>query len=120
LKTGPVQQIDIMPSILGYLNYDKPYFAFGQDVFSCLEENKFAVNYNNQLYQFFQGDCFLQFDGEKTKAFYYYQTDSLLQNNRVGKVEKQAEMEKYLKAIIQQYIVRMTENRLTFATSSEQ
>jgi phosphoglycerol transferase MdoB-like AlkP superfamily enzyme len=112
LETKPVQQIDIMPCILEYLNYDKPYFAFGQSVFSTREEDKFVVNYNNQLYQFFRQDCFLQFDGEKVKAVYNYKTDPLLQNNLVGKVEEEAEMESFLKAIIQQYVVRMTGNRL--------
>ncbi|MDR1437171.1 MAG: LTA synthase family protein [Candidatus Symbiothrix sp.] len=115
LKTGPVQQIDIMPGILGYLNYDKPYFAFGQDFFHTREEDKFVTNYNNQLFQFFRGDYFLQFDGEKVKSVYNYKTDPLLQDNRVGKVEEQAGMEEYLKAVIQQYLVRMAENRLTLA-----
>ncbi|MDR1198333.1 MAG: sulfatase-like hydrolase/transferase [Prevotellaceae bacterium] len=113
LKTEPVQQIDIMPSILGYLNYDQPYFAYGQDIFSTNENDKFTVNYSNQLYQFLQHDYFLQFDGQKVKSFYNYKTDTLLKNNLAGKVEEQQEMEHLLKAIIQQYVVRMTENRLT-------
>jgi phosphoglycerol transferase MdoB-like AlkP superfamily enzyme len=116
LKTLPVQQIDIMPSILGYLNYDKPYFAYGQDVFNTREEDKFVVNYNNRLYQFFRQDYFLQFDGEKTKSVYNYKSDIFLQNNLVGKVKEQSEMETLLKAVIQQYITRMTENRLTIET----
>jgi phosphoglycerol transferase MdoB-like AlkP superfamily enzyme len=115
LKTGPVQQIDIMPGILSYLNYDMPYFAYGQDLFNTSEEDKFVTNYNNQLFQFFRGDYFMQFDGEKVKSVYNYKTDPLLQNNLAGKVEEQAAMEKYLKAVIQQYIVRMAENRLTLA-----
>ncbi|MDR2087284.1 MAG: sulfatase-like hydrolase/transferase [Dysgonamonadaceae bacterium] len=112
LKTTPVQQIDLMPSILGYLNYDKPYFAFGQDIFNTNEDEKWAVNYNNGLYQLFFGDYFLQFDGEQTQAVYHYKTDVLLQNNLAGKVAAQPEMEQLLKAIVQQYIVRMTANRL--------
>jgi phosphoglycerol transferase MdoB-like AlkP superfamily enzyme len=112
LETLPVQQIDITPSILGYLNYDKPYFAFGQDVFSTNEADKFVVNYNNQLYQFFQHDYFLQFDGQGTKSVYNYKTDVFLRDNLAGKVTEQAEMETSLKAIIQQYIARMTSNRL--------
>jgi hypothetical protein len=36
----------------------------------------------------------------------------LLQNNLAGKVAAQPEMEQLLKAIVQQYIVRMTANRL--------
>ncbi|MDR2293529.1 MAG: LTA synthase family protein [Prevotellaceae bacterium] len=115
LKTFPVQQIDIMPSILGYLNYDKPYFAYGQDIFNTNEEDKFVVNYNNGLYQLLNRDYFLQFDGEKTKSIYNYKSDIFLENNRAGQVAEQPKMEKQIKAIIQQYIVRMTENRLRLA-----
>jgi phosphoglycerol transferase MdoB-like AlkP superfamily enzyme len=113
LKTLPVQQIDIMPSILGYLNYDKPYFAFGQDIFKTNGKDKFVATYNNRLYQFWQNDYFLQFDGQETKSVYNYQSDILLQNNCVGKVAEQDEMETLLKAVIQQYVTRMIENRLT-------
>jgi phosphoglycerol transferase MdoB-like AlkP superfamily enzyme len=109
----PVQQIDIMPSILGYLNYDKPYFAFGNDLFSKKDTTNFVVNYNNNIYQLLQNDYLLQFDGEKTRAVYNYKTDSLLEQNLLGEVKEQDKMETLLKAIIQQYIVRMTENRLT-------
>jgi phosphoglycerol transferase MdoB-like AlkP superfamily enzyme len=116
LKTVPVQQIDIMPSILGYLNFDKPYFAFGQDVFTTNEDEKFVVNYNSGTYQLFQHDYFLQFDGEKTKSIYNYKSDILLQNSLKKQVDEQPEMEKLLKAIIQQYIVRMMENRLRLET----
>lgn len=116
MKTFPVQQIDIMPSILGYLNYDKPYFAYGQDIFNTNEDEKFVVNYNNGLYQLLNNDYFMQFDGEKTKSIYNYKSDILLQNNILGQIEQQPEMEKLLKAIIQQYIVRMVENRLTLAS----
>ncbi|MDR2385066.1 MAG: LTA synthase family protein [Tannerella sp.] len=114
LKTMPVQQIDIMPGILGYLNYDKPYFAFGQDIFHTDEDDKFVTNYNSRQYQFLQRDCFLQFDGLETKGLYNYKSDIFLENNLAGKAEKQQfEMETKLKAIIQQYITRMMENRLT-------
>jgi phosphoglycerol transferase MdoB-like AlkP superfamily enzyme len=108
----PVNQIDIMPSILSYLNYDEPYVAFGQDFFTTKSTDKFAVNYNNQIYQFLEKEYFMQFDGEKVKSVYDYKTDNLLQHNLVGQIEEQDNMEKQLKSIIQQYILRMTENRL--------
>jgi phosphoglycerol transferase MdoB-like AlkP superfamily enzyme len=112
LDTLPVQQIDIMPCILGYLNYDNFYFAYGQDIFNIDREDKFVVNYNNRLYQFIQNDYFLQFDGQEIKSVYNYKSDIFLQNNLAGTVAEQHEMEIKLKAIIQQYIVRMIENRL--------
>jgi phosphoglycerol transferase MdoB-like AlkP superfamily enzyme len=112
LKTLPVQQIDIMPSILGYLNYDERFFAYGQDVFNTDVRNKFVVNYNNRLYQFMQNDYFMQYDGYETKSVYNYKSDIFLQNNLAGTIPEQHEMETKLKAIIQQYITGMIENKL--------
>lgn len=108
----PVQQIDIMPSILSYLNYDKPYFAYGQDIFTTKAKDKFAINYNNGIYQLIKGDCMQQFNGEKTNAVYNFKTDSLLRNNLNEQTEEQKENEMLAKSIIQQYIVRMTTNQL--------
>ncbi|MDR3366236.1 MAG: sulfatase-like hydrolase/transferase, partial [Prevotellaceae bacterium] len=115
VDTIPVQQIDIMPSILGYLSYDKPYFAYGQDIFSVDRQDKFVVNYNNQLYQFMQNGYFLQFDGHETKSVYNYKSDTFLKNNIAGTVAEQQAMETKLKAIIQQYFVRMIENDMKTA-----
>jgi phosphoglycerol transferase MdoB-like AlkP superfamily enzyme len=108
----PVQQIDIMPSVLSYLNYDKPYFAYGQDVFTTKAADKFVIDYNNGIYQLVKGDSFQLFDGEKTKAVYNYKTDPLLKNNLFGEVESQKENEMLIKSIVQQYIERMTANQL--------
>jgi len=108
----PVQQTDIMPSVLSYLNYDKPYFAYGQDIFTTKATDKFVINYNSGMYQLLKGDYFQQFDGEKTRAVYNYKTDPMLRNNICGQVEVQSENEMLMKSVIQQYITRMTENRL--------
>jgi phosphoglycerol transferase MdoB-like AlkP superfamily enzyme len=42
-----VQQIDILPTILDYLNYDKPYYSFGK---SMLSNSKIPVLYYNSPY----------------------------------------------------------------------
>ncbi|MDR1582990.1 MAG: sulfatase-like hydrolase/transferase [Prevotellaceae bacterium] len=117
LDTLPMQQIDIMPCILGYLNYDKPYFAYGQDIFSIDRKDKFVVNYNNGSYQFIQEDYFMQFNGQETKSIYNYKSDIFLKQNLAGTIaDKQHEMETKLKAIIQQYISGMIENKLKLDT----
>jgi len=108
----PVQQTDIMPSVLSYLNYDKPYFAYGQDFFTTPGADKFVINYNSGIYQFLKSDYLQQFDGEKTKAVYDYKTDPLLRNNLIGHTAGQNENEMLIKSVIQQYIERMTENNL--------
>lgn len=108
------QQIDIMPTVLGYLGYDKPYVSFGCDLLSTPAEETFAVNYVNGIYQLHKGKYLLQFDGVKSIAFYDFVTDRLLKNNLLNTLpEVQASMELELKAIIQQYMSRMNTDQLT-------
>lgn len=108
-----IQQADIMPTVLNYLNYDKPYFALGFDVFSN-KNNNFVVNNNDGNFSFYLGDYLLQNDGQKSTALYNLKTDRLTKNNLVNKeIEVQKNMEKYLKAFIQQYNNRMIKDQLT-------
>ena len=105
------QQIDILPTVMGMLHYPKPYFAFGIDLFNTPPEETWAVNYLNGIYQYVKKEHVLQFDGEKTIGIYAL-SDSLMQNNLNGQLPDQPWMEQDLKAIIQQYMSRMVEDRL--------
>ncbi|MBU1013362.1 MAG: LTA synthase family protein [Bacteroidetes bacterium] len=107
-----IQQIDIMPTLLGMINYNKSYFSFGNDALNA--ENHFLVNYVNGIYQVFYGDFVLHFDGTKTVALFDYKKDILLQNNLHGNnQELQLKMEDFAKAFVQQYNNRIIENRMT-------
>ena len=90
----------------------KPYVAFGNDLLGSEAEQTWAFNYNSGVYQLVKGDLLLQFDGTKTTAVYRYKTDKLLKKNLVNQLPEQQEMELFIKAIIQQYMSRMNENRL--------
>lgn len=48
-REGPVQQIDIMPTVLSALKYNKPYIAFGQDVLSTPDSLLWAVTWQGTL-----------------------------------------------------------------------
>jgi len=105
------QQIDILPTVMGMLHYQKPYFGFGIDLLNTPAEDTWAVNYLNGIYQYVKYGHVLQFDGQQTKGMYALD-DSLMQHNLVGKVPQQPQMELELKAIIQQYMERMTQDGL--------
>ena len=105
------QQIDILPTVLGMLGYQKPYLGFGIDVLNTPASDTWAVNYLNGIYQYVRYGYVLQFDGTKTKAVYSL-SDRLMQHDFKGSVAQQPQMERELKAIIQQYMMRMTQNRL--------
>lgn len=105
-------QIDIMPSLLGLINYRKPYIAFGENLFIDSEKS-FAINYLNGIYQFIMNDFVLHYNGFESLALYNYKSDPLLNKNILNEHPDQlAEMERFLKAYIQQYNNRMIENRL--------
>ena len=106
------QQIDILPTVLGMLHYQKPFFAFGIDVLNTPAEDTWAVNYLNGIYQYVKYGHVLQFDGQQTKAVYAL-SDSLIKQNLIGKIPQQPQMECELKAIIQQYMTRMTQDKLS-------
>lgn len=108
------QQTDIMPTVLGYLGYDRPYVAFGCNLLATPPAETWAVSYNG-LYQYVKGDYMVQFDGDRLHAVYRFKEDPLLKNNllNVAPVDTIAGIEKELKAVIQQYMQRMNGNQLT-------
>ena len=113
MRNAIAQQIDIMPTVLSYLGYDKSYIAFGCDLLTTADEDTWAVNYQGGIYQYVKGDYLLQFDGEHTKALYRFRTDLLLKHNIAAKEPKVVnDMERQLKAVIQSYMTRMNENKL--------
>lgn len=108
MMEGTIQQIDIMPTILGILNYDLPYVAFGNDLTQTTDEDTFATVCNNGVYQLFKDGYLLQFDGENPIALYSYEKDKMLQDNLLDKVDYQSYLQ-LLKSFIQQYMERMND-----------
>ncbi|NEM99545.1 LTA synthase family protein [Pontibacter burrus] len=107
-----VQQLDVMPTILGYLNYDKPFFSFGKNMLNNAAP-QFAIGYNAGVYQWVEDDLMLQFDGNKTVALYNYQQDQMLQKDLKDVLpQKRQQLENHVKAFIQQYNNRMIEDKL--------
>jgi phosphoglycerol transferase MdoB-like AlkP superfamily enzyme len=51
LKNTVVQQQDIMPSVLGFLNYKNPFLSFGRSIFNKNKSINFneLINYKNEL-----------------------------------------------------------------------
>lgn len=108
-----IQQIDIMPSVLSYLNYQKPYFAFGKNVFNPIEQPlNFSVTYING-YRWIEDDYLLFFDGSQSRSLFNFKTDPLFKNNLLKEEPQRVQrMEMHVKAFMQQYTNRLIQNRL--------
>ncbi len=112
MKHRIAQQIDIMPTILNYLNFDGEYIAFGNNLLDDSYES-FAFNTNGTTYNLYMKDHILEMVDNKPVGLFDYKTDHFLENNLLGKepgLEKQ--MEDKQKAIIQTYNSRMIDNNM--------
>ncbi len=110
-----VEQIDIMPTVLSYLHYDKPYIAFGNDMMSQ-QQDGFALHWLPEAssYEFVMGDYALQFDGKQVTSAYAFRSDSTFTHNVLGTMPPATldHMQHMMKSIIQQYMQRMTTDNL--------
>jgi phosphoglycerol transferase MdoB-like AlkP superfamily enzyme len=109
-----ISQIDIMPTCLGYINYPKPYFAFGQNVLdsACLKMN-YSYSYES-AHHWYEGKYLLIFDGIKSNGLYNIEIDKAMKNNLLSTESAQAKLlEQHAKAFLQQYNNRLIENKMT-------
>jgi hypothetical protein len=108
-----ISQMDIMPTVLGYLHYDKPYISFGRDVFKE-DETPFAINYGNNTYNYFWSDYLLLYNNDKALGLYNYKQDFTQQHNLLNILPDTAKaITTRLQAFIQQYNNRIVDNNLT-------
>jgi phosphoglycerol transferase MdoB-like AlkP superfamily enzyme len=110
-----IQQIDIMPSILSYLDYNKPFLSLGNNIFNS--ENGFAINYNNGFQMIIDERVVIynELEEEITKIF-DFTNDISLKQNIINDIESiMIEQYKYkIQSFIQTYNNRMIDNKLSF------
>jgi len=106
------QQIDIMPTVLSYLNFDEEYIAFGNNLLDDSYES-FAFNTNGNTYNLYMKDHILEMIDNKSVGLYNYKEDLFLEKSLIGKEpELEKQMEQKLKAIIQTYNSRLIDNNM--------
>lgn len=105
------QQIDILPSLVDYLQLNTKLVSYGK---SYKSNQDFVVNYLDNIYNLEIGDYYLAFDGTKTIGLYNWKKDPLLKTNLVRKQPKtKNKMERFIKAYIQSFNHRVSKNQLT-------
>jgi phosphoglycerol transferase MdoB-like AlkP superfamily enzyme len=110
MKKRIAQQIDIMPTILNYLNYDSDYIAFGNDLFDDSRE-PFAFNTNGSGYHFYMRDHILEMMDNKPLGLYNFRNDKYLESNLLKTEPELANtMTEKMKAVIQSYNSRLIDN----------
>lgn len=102
-----MQHMDVMPTLLGMLGYDKPFFAFGNDHFSNDVEH-FAINYCNGAFNFTTDSFYYQFNEKELLVKSDYRKDPLWKQNLKDRPGVKDEMSvKRMKAFLQQYYAHL-------------
>ena len=104
------QQLDIFPSIIDLVGYNKPINSWGRSLFSNKSDQPFSIHFSGTVYHFSMNEYNLVFDGEKVIGVYNIK-DYALSNNIMSDVDYSIE-ERYLKAFYQDYMNRIIEGKL--------
>ncbi len=107
------QQIDIYPTILDMIGYEKPFRSWGRSLIGEKDVPPFVMKYSSNSYQFLSGNYICKFDGKKAIGF-YGKNDKDLKNNLISR--RNAEMdtiELRCKAFLQDYMNRIIDKKLT-------
>jgi phosphoglycerol transferase MdoB-like AlkP superfamily enzyme len=104
-----IQHIDIMPTLLGMLDYDKPYFSFGSDHFDAkASRNHFAINFSNSAFNCSTDTYYYLFNEKEVIAKSDYRKDPLGKNNLIaGKTKEDEATINGLKAFVQEYYTHL-------------
>ncbi len=106
------QHLDIMPSILQLTGFKGSMRSYGNSLFPN-NNDRYAVQYANNIYQIVDDRYILFFDGTKSIGLYDYRLDIPLQNNLMLNLpERKNKMENYCKALLQDYHVSLIHNTL--------
>ena len=117
-STRLMQQMDITPTLLSMIGYDKPYFSYGKNVFE--QDSTKYVNYvfndlNGQT-MYYLDTLMIEYKNEALTGIFEYQKDCKLQNNMMDRRDEFPQlpfMESQIKAIMQSYVEGMKKNTLT-------
>jgi phosphoglycerol transferase MdoB-like AlkP superfamily enzyme len=111
-KMRIAQQIDIMPTILSYLHFDKEYIAFGNNL---LDDSYISFGFNSygSTYYMYMKDHILEMVDNKTVGLYNFKKDRYFTSNLLNLApEIQKPMEDKLRAVMQTYNSRLIDNNM--------
>ena len=106
------QQIDIYPTILDMVGYDKSFRSWGRSLIGDKEIKPFAMNHSGVQYQLQRGNYICTFDGNKTIGFFDI-NDKGLEHNLIHQRNKEMDtIEEVCKAFLQDYYERIVDRKL--------
>ena len=112
VDTDLAQQIDIYPTILDMIGYNKPFRSWGRSLLDKKSSEPFVINSTGNTYQFLRGNYICTFDGKKVLGFYDKDDKGLEKNLIQNKNAEMNDIELHCKAFIQDYMERVVGRKM--------
>ena len=112
------KQLDFMPTLLGMLGYEKPFFSFGRDLFDQTSQS-WGVIYSNGTFNMVSDSLVVMFDESKVVGAYNYLNDPMLENNISEQLTDDEMNLDFIKAYIQQYYRYVKQRNFTANQTTE-
>ena len=106
------QQIDIYPTILDMIGYDKPFRSWGRSLLDKKSSAPFVINSTGSIYQYSRGNYICTFDGKNVLGFYDKNDKGLKVNLIKNRNLEMNNLELSCKAFIQDYMNRVMDKKL--------
>ncbi|MGB1394047.1 MAG: LTA synthase family protein [Flavobacteriaceae bacterium] len=108
------QQIDIYPTILDMIGYNKPFRSWGRSLVNTSVDRMppYVMNFNNQNYQYSKGNIICIFDGEKAIGFYDINDLKFEKNLIANRTKEMDAVELSCKAFLKDYFDRIIDRNL--------
>lgn len=116
--TGLVQQLDILPSVLDYIQYPKPFFALGNSAWDTTA-NRFFITYLSGNYNMIRNGYHIKTKGFELAEVYKFPEDITDRHNLFIpglKIPEVSDTERYFKAFLQILHNGMINDRLSLHT----
>ena len=108
------QHIDIIPSVMDFLHYDQPYFAFGKSVFDTASSG-YSISYLNGSYQYLSQGYSFVLDSVSKNSFLPV---AKVQGKLISQPTEES-LKQRTEAFIQNFNNAMIENRMTYQLYNE-
>jgi len=107
------QQLDILPSVLDYLGYDKRFYALGNSIFNKTDK-RFVINELSDSYQWLMDGNLLKTNDLRPKSMFAFPADSFCRTNILLTNKLAADSSyQYFKAFMQRYRGDLIHNKLS-------
>ena len=111
------QQIDLLPGVMQYLGYDRPFYALGNSMFDTSVNHRFVINRADFVYEWIEKGLRMKLKNDAAIEAYHFPADSLATHNLVTEgfndsPQGQSALLRW-KAFVQIYTHAMVNNKMT-------